>query len=378
MAVKFYRGRWPAWLPVTVAIRLVGLGLLLWAIASEVTPGLTGHHLVVWILVAAIVPAWLAWTIAQDAARARKIAIFCWIGAAGGVLSIYAPLGLAVVGSAAIGAGSSFEFAVALAISAVGPAALAIATLAAGHPGSRVLGGVAAALAGLVVGAGRRDAAERTKQEMRLAIEHERAELEHARAEVLAERNRLAREIHDVLAHTLGALSVQLEAIDAQLDGGAVSDERLRAGLRQTKSLATDGLAEASRAVRALRDDALPFRAQLEKLCELRGARLAILGDSRELAPETAIALYRVAQESLTNVTKHAPGARVDVRLGYEPAAVSLLVENGVGTGDTGALAATGAGYGLDGIRERVRLLGGSVTAGPRGDGWRVEARLPA
>jgi signal transduction histidine kinase len=77
-------------------------------------------------------------------------------------------------------------------------------------------------------------------------------------------------------------------------------------------------------------------------------------------------------------VTKHAPGAQVDVRLGYEPAAVSLQVENGAGTGQPGPLAATGAGYGLDGIRERIRLLGGDVSARPRGDGWRVEARLPA
>jgi len=360
-----------------VPIRVVGLGLLLWAIASEVTPGSTGRHLVTWVLTAAIVPAWLAWTIAPDAARARKIAIFCWIAAVGGVLTVYAPMGLAVVGSAAIGAGSSFEFVLALAISALGPAALAIAALAAGRPASLMLGGVAAALAGLVLGAGRRDTAERARQEMQLAVEHERAELEHARADVLAERNRLARELHDVLAHTLGALSVQLEAIGAQLDGRASTDEWLREGLRRTRSLATDGLADARRAIRALRDDALPLRSQLEKLCELSGARLAVSGDSRELAPEAALALYRVAQESLTNVTKHAPGAQVDVRLGYEPAAVSLQVENGAGTGEPGALAATGAGYGLDGIRERIRLLGGDVAAGPRGDGWRVEARLP-
>lgn len=245
-----------------------------------------------------------------------------------------------------------------------------------------MLAGVAAGLAGLVIGVGRRDSAERARQEMRVAVEHEQAELERARADVLAERNRLAREVHDVLAHTLGALSVQLEALDAQLDGRAGKPgeaiEAVRAGLRRTRSLAIEGLAEARRAVQALRDDALPLQAQLEQLCELRGARLSVTGSPRDLCPEAALALYRVAQESLTNVTKHAPGAAIDLRLGYEPTAVSLEVQNGPATDPPTALAQAGGGYGLDGIRERVRLLGGDVAAGPLGSGWRVQARLPA
>jgi len=95
---------------------------------------------------------------------------------------------------------------------------------------------------------------------------------------VLAERNRLAREVHDVLAHTLGALSIQLEALDAQLDALPEVPRTLSEGVQRTKSLAADGLVEACRAVRALRDDAPPLVDQVVRLCELRGAQLVVLG----------------------------------------------------------------------------------------------------
>jgi DNA-binding NarL/FixJ family response regulator len=168
-------------------------------------------------------------------------------------------------------------------------------------------------------------------------MEHERAEVEHERAAVLAERNRLAREVHDVLAHTLGALSIQLEALDAQLDALPEVPRTLSEGVQRTKSLAADGLVEARRAVRALRDDAPPLVDQVVRLCELRGAQLVVLGGPS-----------------------------------FEEATVSLAVENGAGEHPLGELAGSGDGYGIDGIRERVRLLGGEVAAGPVGQGWRA------
>jgi signal transduction histidine kinase len=92
------------------------------------------------------------------------------------------------------------------------------------------------------------------------------------------------------------------------------------------------------------------------------------------------IPLYRVAQEALTNVMKHAPGARTSVHLGFDAGRVSLTVDNAAATDGRAAiafLAASGGGYGLRGIAERLALLGGQVEAGPTPDGWRVAATVP-
>ncbi len=215
-------------------------------------------------------------------------------------------------------------------------------------------------------------------QALRVSIEHERAELAAARADVLAERNRLAREVHDVLAHTLGALSVQLEALSAraQTEASAATPD-LRRGLAHAKALASDGLGEARRAVAALRDDAVALDVQVQTLCAATGSALEVLGSPVPLAPETTLALYRVAQESLTNAAKHAPEAPTGVRLEFGADAVTLTVDNGPAPLGPGPLSDSGGGFGLDGIRERVRLLGGEVSAGPDGGGWRVAARVP-
>ncbi len=363
--------------PALVLVRVVGLGLLLWAIASEVRPGTTGAHLAAWVLVASLVPAWLLWSTAPKGARAVQMVTFAGMGAAGGVLAVFAHVALVFVGAAAAGAATTFELPAALGLASVGPAALGIAGAVDGSSGTLILGGLAASLAGLVIGVGRRQTVERAEQALLVAVEHETAELEHERAGVLAERNRLAREVHDVLAHTLGALSVQLEALDAQLDAVPEVPGPVREAVRRTKALASDGLVEARRAVRALRDDAPPLLDQLAKLCEARGAELVVSGGTRPLGPEATLALYRAAQEALTNAAKHAPGAPVILRLCFGEGAVTLAVENGAGEQPVGELSSSGGGYGIDGIRERVRLLGGEVAAGPTGDGWRVEARLP-
>jgi signal transduction histidine kinase len=99
------------------------------------------------------------------------------------------------------------------------------------------------------------------------------------------------------------------------------------------------------------------------------------------LAPDVSLALYRVAQEALTNVAKHAPGATAEIDLDFAEGQVRLAVRNGPGcrrANGSAPLAASGAGYGLQGIRERVMLLGGRVQAGPADDGWGVEAEVPA
>jgi signal transduction histidine kinase len=359
--------------PAQVFVRLAGIALLIWVTNSEVTHETPGKRITAWLLLAAVFLAWVFWVAAPRVAPALWLTAFCWLGVAGGALATLAPVaGLAVVGAAALGAGARFTLPTALAVSAAGPATLALAQLADRSARDQILAAAAASLAGLVVGSGRRDSAERARQQALVVVEHERAEVEKARADVLAERNRLAREVHDVLAHTLGSLSIQLEALDSMQ-----MPDQLRSGIRRTKALAADGLADASQAVRALRDEALPLQDQVAKLCQMRGAQLSVAGEPRDLPADMALALYRVAQESLTNVAKHAPGATVGVRLGFEGNAASLAVENDAGVSPVGNLASSGAGYGLDGIRERVRLLGGDVAFGPHGSGWLVEVRLP-
>jgi signal transduction histidine kinase len=91
-----------------------------------------------------------------------------------------------------------------------------------------------------------------------------------------------------------------------------------------------------------------------------------------------SLALYRIAQESLTNAAKHAPGATGTVELAFIPGAIRLTVTNGPSTDGPSGLATDGGGYGLQGMRERVLLLGGELEAGPTAHGWLVRAKLPA
>ncbi len=164
----------------------------------------------------------------------------------------------------------------------------------------------------------------------------------------------------------------------------------MRAQLDGIRRLVREGLDDARGAVRALREDLPPLEDQLAKLSDARHASLCVEGVPRQLTPDVSLALYRVAQEALTNAAKHAPGAATAVDLAFADGLVRLEVQNGPGAaaangsrqtiGQTinGKLADSGAGYGLQGIRERVLLLGGQAEAGPAGSGWRVHAEVPA
>jgi signal transduction histidine kinase len=186
--------------------------------------------------------------------------------------------------------------------------------------------------------------------------------------------------LHDILAHTLSALSLQLQALDALMIAGPPVSAEVRDQLEQIKRLVKEGLDESRGAVQALREDALPLEDQLARLAEGRGAGLTVEGPPRPLRPEVVLTMFRVAQEALTNVVKHAPGARAHVILRFEDADVTLSVANDADRNgpSPSALAQTGAGYGLQGIRERVLLVGGTVEAGPADGGWLVRARVPA
>jgi len=210
------------------------------------------------------------------------------------------------------------------------------------------------------------------------------AELEATReAQVLAaalgERQRLAREIHDVLAHSLSALSLQLEA--TKLLARDHGDDEVEDAIERAHRLAKSGLDEARQAVATLRDDELPGPDRIGSLAESFEddaqvpCRVSVAGAPRDLAPEARLAVYRVAQEALTNVRRHALPERVDIQLAYEPDGVRLAVED-FGTRANGAW--NGGGYGLTGMRERAELLGGRLAATPTPSGFRVELWIPA
>jgi signal transduction histidine kinase len=200
-----------------------------------------------------------------------------------------------------------------------------------------------------------------------------------------AERSRLAREMHDVLAHSLSALALQLESTRLLARDRGVDHDVTRA-LDQAHHLAASGLQDARRAIAAARGDELPGPDRIGLLAdafqEQSGLPVAVevRGDPRELAPDARLAVYRTAQEALTNVRRHSTAERVEIKLAYLAGSTVLVVEDHVSAGmpPPVALGLAGNGYGLTGMRERAELLGGELRAEPTEDGFRVELRLPA
>jgi signal transduction histidine kinase len=229
-----------------------------------------------------------------------------------------------------------------------------------------------------------RRANESQEQTEELLAELEDARDAQARAAALAERGRIARDLHDVLAHSLSALTIQLEGARL-LAAREQSGSELAAAITRAGQLARNGLTDAKRAVGALRGDAVPSASDLpglaQSFCELGlDATLEIVGQTRPLPDETWSALYRAAQEALTNALRYAPSSQTTVTLHYQDNRVLLTVEdNGPDpTSRSEPLAGVGGGRGLTGMRERIEALGGSMTAGPAGNGFRVEVEAPA
>jgi signal transduction histidine kinase len=215
-----------------------------------------------------------------------------------------------------------------------------------------------------------------------LLRELEQTRAAQAQAAMLAERQRLAREMHDVLAHSLSGLVLNLEgAILLASQGGA--DPKVSDAIRRAHRLAKAGLQEARRAIGMLRDDALPGPQRLAVLAAEFEAdtgvpcQVTVTGAETELGTDVRLTVYRVAQEALTNIRKHARPGRVEIRLNYEPGGTRLIIED-TGRCGEGLAADEGTGYGLTGMRERAELLGGTLTAGPTDGGFRVELQVPA
>ena len=236
-----------------------------------------------------------------------------------------------------------------------------------------------AAYFGVAVFAGRFIVADQQSQQLISQLEQTRAAL--AQAAALAERQRLAREMHDVLAHSLSGLVLNLETASIKAEQGASGNE-LHATLTRSHSLAKIGLEEARGAISMLRDDALPSRQRLAALASEFQADtsvpclIIVRGDERDLASDCRLTLQRVTQEALTNIRKHARPDRVEVLLTYDPDGVRLVIEDhGIGERPPSG---GGTGYGLSGMRERARLLGGTLSAGAIRDGFRIELWVPA
>jgi signal transduction histidine kinase len=272
------------------------------------------------------------------------------------------PIALSIVGI-------TFLAAVAVAVSNDSPASALLSAIAiVGFPGMTLLA---------------RRLGQANDQAERLLIELEGTRAAQARAAGLAERQRLAREMHDVLAHSLSGLMLQLEGA-RMLVADRPSDPRLPAVIERAHHLGKSGLEEARRAIGMLRDDELPGPERLARLAaqfqEVSGVpcQFMVSGQAYELPSEAGLAVYRVAQEALTNITKHACPERVEVRLGYEPSGARLTVENFAMNGEAPRVTDDGSGYGLTGMRERAELLGGELTAATTLGGFRVELRVPA
>lgn len=219
-----------------------------------------------------------------------------------------------------------------------------------------------------------------------------------AEAATLTERTRLAREIHDILAHSLSGLVLALDT--AELLGrrsvgpgggdpdaaGADTVAKMLGQVNRAQRLAREGLADTRRAISALRGDELPGPALLDRLVkdtsEATGihAALAVTGEPRTLAPEVGLALYRTAQEALINTAKYAGrGGRADLSLTYGPGDIELAIEDAraPGAAPPPANGLTFGGYGLTGMRERAELLGGTLTADTTERGFHVLLWLP-
>jgi two-component system NarL family sensor kinase len=215
-----------------------------------------------------------------------------------------------------------------------------------------------------------------------IAVERARLFARSTRLGALEERNRLAREIHDTLAQGLTATALQLESADALLDAGS---EGAHEPLRRALSLTRSNLEEARRSVLDLRAAPLEGRPLSEALKTLVdrweaetgiNARYGAVNGSRPLPPSVEAALYRICQEALTNVARHAEVGRATVRLVATPDQVRLVVEDD-GRGFNASEVSEGR-HGIVGMRERAEVLGGSLQVRSEpGAGTRIEATVP-
>lgn len=342
-----------------------------------------------WVL-AVGVGLWLVELYRTPRDRALEAATLLGVGAAGALLDAMAPQspGFVLTFFAVSGLGMRFPLRAAAALTVLLVVAVDLGTAA---TSTQVATSITTSDVGLafvfVAAAATRSARAANARTTVLLAELEQSRAAQEASAALAERARLAREIHDILAHSLSGQVMSLEAT-RMLAERTDADPRVVAEIERAHRLAKDGLVEARRAVGALRGEALPGPERLPQLvrdaqaAQHVRATLEVHGRSQALAPDAGVCLYRTAQEALTNTAKHAGrGASAHLVLQWSPGAVHLEVTDTRRPGSDhpprpGPELPSG-GYGLTGLRERAELAGGSLTSGPTPDGFRISLTLP-
>jgi signal transduction histidine kinase len=322
-----------------------------------------------------------------DRSRATQSAVIAAMGAAGVALVALQPHGATeLAGGAAVWmAIARLPLPLGVALASATTLGLALAEALAGGSAAVVLAAILLCALLALVGYFIKQA--RTSQDTTelLLAQLEDAREQQLQAAALMERGRIASELHDVLAHSLSGAAIQLQGARKLAERDQASPP-VRAALERAGELVRDGLSSAREAVGALRGEELPSISQLEALVATFRTDMSaevtfvITGRARPLPADASLALYRGAQEALTNVARYAPGATTTVVLHYGNDHTSLTIEdrlvkpppNGAGLSDMGG------GNGLNGMRERLERAGGHMHAGPTDTGWRVELDVPA
>ena len=380
-------------------VRLIGLALISWSVISSdrFGPGAHGRALVVSVSLAICVVAALAWIVRPMEGRGLTPEIW-GLAIAGGFLTEADPnsAASAFVFVAIVSAGIRAELPRAGFVVVAAALSLGIAVLIYDGGALGLLAYTLGFSAALLGATNARQSVDRADQAELLLAQTQRSHEEQLRSARLEDSTRIAREIHDVLAHALAGLTIQLEATSALLDQGA-DPGAIKPRVDRALELAREGLRETRRAVGALRGDTAAEApdeddgagvgptVRIEALVAAyrdaapnAAAQLTIDGDASRLTGELGDTIVRVLQEALTNVRKHAPGADVTVAVAAGDAVTGVVVEDrGGASAAADGLAASGGGYGVRGMRERAERLGGRLEAGPTETGWRVELRIP-
>jgi signal transduction histidine kinase len=363
------------------------IGVLTFAPASAAN----SDHLVVeafaYAVCVALVACWLAIELRRPLSGTTATVGMGVMATASGI-ACNAPNGGALIGFAAvatIAAGAETALLSGWLVAGTGVLAAEIGAIIFNASTAAVVGYPLILVATFIAGRNRRGYRMQAEQSTAMLVQHEQLRTEQRNVAVLDERNRIAREIHDVLAHSLGALGIQIQAVRAVLtDDGDV--ERAVGMLTQAQRMASDGLVETRRAVQALRGDATRLDEQLTNLAQTHRERhgtpvdFSIDGEPVDLTPEATVALIRTAQEALVNAAKHAPHQPVHIVLRYDDDALSLAITNPLQDSDDAVrplLSGVNGGYGLTGMRERLLLIHGTLSAGFDDEHWTVRAQVP-